>query len=57
VQGDGNARTLTARAAAAAHCTTNILLRGRRRRSGDHYVYALTDYREVDKSIALARIA
>lgn len=23
----------------------------------DHYVYALTDYREVDRSIALARLA
>jgi hypothetical protein len=23
--------------------------------AADHYVYALTDYREVDRSIALAR--
>ncbi len=22
----------------------------------DHYIYALTDYREVDRSIALARV-
>jgi hypothetical protein len=26
------------------------------RASGDHYVYALNDYREVDRSIALARL-
>lgn len=24
--------------------------------AADHYVYALTDYREVDKQIALARV-
>jgi hypothetical protein len=24
--------------------------------AADHYVYALTDYREVDRSIALARL-
>ena len=28
----------------------------RTRPNGDHYVYALTDYREVDRSIALARL-
>jgi hypothetical protein len=24
--------------------------------AADHYVYALTDYREVDRSLALARV-
>jgi hypothetical protein len=27
-----------------------------KRVAADHYVYALTDYREVDPSIALARV-
>jgi hypothetical protein len=27
-----------------------------KRVAADHYVYALTDYREVDRTIALARI-
>ena len=26
-----------------------------KRVAADHYVYALTDYREIDRSIALAR--
>ena len=33
------------------------LLGDSKRVAADHYVYALTDYREVDQSIALARIA
>jgi hypothetical protein len=32
-------------------------LLGDSKRVADHYVYALTDYREVDRTIALARIA
>jgi integrase len=32
------------------------LLGDSKRVAADHYVYALTDYREVDKSIALARV-
>jgi hypothetical protein len=28
-----------------------------KRVAADHYVYALTDYREVDRTIALARAA
>ena len=31
------------------------LLGDSKRVAADHYVYALTDYREVDRSIALAR--
>jgi hypothetical protein len=31
------------------------LLGDRKRVARDHYVYALTDYREVDREIALAR--
>ena len=31
------------------------LLGDSKRIAGDHYVYALTDYREVDRSIAIAR--
>jgi hypothetical protein len=33
------------------------LLGDSKRVAADHYVYALTDYREVDRSIALARAA
>jgi integrase len=33
------------------------LLGDSKRVAADHYVYALTDYREVDRSIALARLA
>jgi hypothetical protein len=33
------------------------LLGDSQRVARDHYVYALTDYREVDRSIALARAA
>lgn len=32
------------------------LLGDTKRVAADHYVYALTDYREVDRSIALARV-
>ena len=32
------------------------LLGDSKRVAADHYVYALTDYREVDRKIALARI-
>ena len=32
-----------------------VLLGDSKRVAADHYVYALTDYREVDRSIALAR--
>jgi integrase len=32
-----------------------VLLGDSKRVASDHYVYALTDYREVDRSIALAR--
>jgi integrase len=32
------------------------LLGDSKRVAADHYVYALTDYREVDRSIALARV-
>jgi hypothetical protein len=32
------------------------LLGDSKRVAADHYVYALTDYREVDRSIALARL-
>ena len=32
------------------------LLGDSKRVAADHYVYALTDYREVDKQIALARV-
>jgi hypothetical protein len=32
------------------------LLGDSKRVAADHYVYALTDYREVDRMIALARI-
>jgi hypothetical protein len=31
------------------------LLGGSKRVAADHYVYALTDYREVDRAIALER--
>jgi hypothetical protein len=31
------------------------LLGDSKRVAADHYVYALTDYREVDRSISLAR--
>jgi hypothetical protein len=33
------------------------LLGDSKRVASEHYVYALTDYREVDQSIALARVA
>jgi hypothetical protein len=33
------------------------LLGDSKRVAADHYVYALTDYREVDRTIALARAA
>ena len=54
----------TACAAGAARCTTSGPARwptspscsgDSKRVAADHYVYALTDYREVDRSIALAR--
>jgi len=32
------------------------LLGDSKRVAADHYVYALTDYREVDRTVALARI-
>jgi hypothetical protein len=32
------------------------LLGDSKRVAADHYVYALTDYREVDRAIALARV-
>jgi hypothetical protein len=32
------------------------LLGDSKRVAADHYVYALTDYREVDRSVALARV-
>ena len=32
-----------------------VLLGDSKRVAADHYVYALTDYREVDRTIALAR--
>jgi hypothetical protein len=35
---------------------TAELLGDSERVAADHYVYALTDYREVDKTIALARL-
>jgi hypothetical protein len=50
----------------AARCTTKDtgsladvaeLLGDSKRLAAEHYVYALTDYREVDRSIALARVA
>ena len=33
------------------------LLGDSKRVAADHYVYALTDYREVDRTIALVRIS
>jgi hypothetical protein len=32
------------------------LLGDSRRVAADHYVYALTEYREADRSVALARV-
>jgi len=41
---------------AGSPTSTQIASSPKLRPNGDHYVYALTDYREVDRSIALARL-
>jgi hypothetical protein len=64
VQGDRDAALQPARAAASAPVTplqagslaeVATLLGDSKRVAAEHYVYALTDYREVDRTIALAR--
>lgn len=45
-----------ARSPRAPTSPTSELLGDSKRVAADHYVYALTDYREVDKQIALARV-
>ena len=50
-----------ARATGTPHYSPHGLRRRRgslhsKRIAADHYVYALTDYREVDRTIALARV-
>jgi hypothetical protein len=41
---------------ANANAAARSLLSPKLRTNGDRYVYALTDYREFDRSIALARL-
>jgi hypothetical protein len=50
------AQTASAAAGVAHPPRTPELLGDTKRVAADHYVYALTDYREVDRTLALERL-